>query len=128
MSEEHVLDILPAYVMGCLEKEESQAVAAHLDWCECCRVGYQAYSRILEDLPLRIALSEPPPEIREKILQRARQEGKLPQPASSNNRGKLRLQNALLAWFGLSVGYMLVAVYLNFTFWRRLRVLEESGG
>ena len=72
MTTDHVLDLLPAYAIECLDYEDRGIVDAHLQDCECCRNGLDAYSRVLEDLPLRIALIEPPPDIRLRLLEQAR--------------------------------------------------------
>lgn len=52
---DHVADALPAYVLGALEDDESQAVQAHLATCAACRSEHQR----LASLPAMLELVEP---------------------------------------------------------------------
>ena len=124
MSEKHVLDLLPAFVLGCLDEGECQVVNAHLDECECCRIGLQAYRCVLDDLPLRIALSEPPAEIRGQILRRAQQEGQLFRQASRPNPKRGGARRVVWVWMGLNLAFMVISTAVSLALWRRLNVLE----
>jgi len=45
--EAHVIDQLPAYALGCLERDEQQKVAAHLEQCSACREELRAYQDVV---------------------------------------------------------------------------------
>ena len=126
MPEQHVLDYLPAYVMGCMDETESQKVKAHLRECDHCRKGMRAYKRVLDDLPLRIALSEPPPGTREQILYRA---SKLLEPSISNNLILKRVPRThSLFQIGLLLNLLLIVISTisSLVLWRRLTTIENQ--
>jgi anti-sigma-K factor RskA len=70
-SEMHVLDWLPAYALGSLDEGERVQVEAHLVSCAECRRELEAYRAVVADLPLATPLREPPPRLRQAILQQA---------------------------------------------------------
>ena len=72
MIEGHVIDLLPAYALGCLDKEDDLLVAEHLAACKTCRREMDSYARLVADLPYAMRQSDPPPDLKEKILRRAR--------------------------------------------------------
>jgi anti-sigma-K factor RskA len=70
-SEIHVLDWLPAYALGCLDEGEKAQVEAHLASCALCQRELEVYRAVVAELPLATPLREPPPRLRQAILQKA---------------------------------------------------------
>jgi anti-sigma-K factor RskA len=66
--ENHVLDLLPAFVLGILTDEETNRVAEHLAGCETCRVEQTRLQQVADDLPLALAQTAPPSRVKEKLL------------------------------------------------------------
>lgn len=126
MQEEHVIDLLPAYAIGCLDGEDNKKVENHLESCDCCRSGLEAYSRVMDDLPLRIALSEPPGLIREKILQRIQQEGWNDYRRIKSARNPSRARWAVLLWMALSGVAMFVSILMNWSLWKKFKNFEQN--
>lgn len=124
MSEEHILELLPAYTVGCLDSIDLQKVNDHLDSCESCRMGLEAYRRVMDDLPLKIALCEPPSMIREKILLKAQQEEKIPNSQRISNNLHSRAREFVFAWIGGSTALLFVIVVLNLILWVRIQQIE----
>jgi anti-sigma-K factor RskA len=67
---EHPSDLLPGYTLDCLEAEEATAVARHLAACQLCRAEMEAYQSVAHQLALVAPSSEPPPELRQRLLAR----------------------------------------------------------
>lgn len=70
LSEEqnHVLDVLPAFVLGILTDEETNYVAEHLAGCETCQVELTHLQQVADDLPLALAQTAPPSRVKEKLM------------------------------------------------------------
>ena len=125
MIEGHVLDLLPAYALGCLDETEYLLVAEHLAACKTCRVEMDSYRTLVADLPFAMSESDPPFDLKEKILQRARAT-KLP----AVDAGRYPLWQRLLrlgttpAWSLVSLVLVLVLGASNLLLWARLNSLE----
>lgn len=116
-SEIHVLDCLPAYALGSLDAGEKVQVEEHLKGCAQCQRELEAYRVVVEELPLATPLADPPPRLRQAILDRASQTvQKADHPAKRSDHLSLldRLRKSLSApvpTWGL-VGALVVVVAL----------------
>jgi len=119
IGDKHVQDWLPAYALGSLDPAEKALVDAHLQGCPLCASELQAYRAVADQLPLAVTLREPPPGLRQAILDRAgRAERQAPvsgRPVRAAPGFFGRLREALLApipaW-GLVGAGLLAAVLL----------------
>jgi len=119
--EQHVLDLLPGYALDCLDVAEEMQVAEHLAVCSTCRHELESYRKLVEELPDAMAESEPPPSLRDRILQRAR-EGSASVLAPASKPAGWRL---LPAWSLLSLVVVLLLGTSNLLLWSRLNALER---
>lgn len=125
MPGDHIIELLGAYVAGCLDEGECQEVESHLETCENCRRGLEAYVRVLDDLPLRIALSEPPPDIREKIIERARTDIiTMSEPTAYRARPN-RVSKFVLVWMAINILYIFLSSVNSLIQYRRLNQVEK---
>ena len=125
MIEGHVIDLLPAYALGCLDKEDDLLVAEHLAACKSCRLEMDSYARLVADLPFAMRESDPPPDLKEKILRRARAADL---PAAGPSRPSLWFRlGATPAWSLLSLVLVLVLGASNLLLWGRLNSFETRG-
>lgn len=120
MNDQHVLDLLPAYALDCLDAEDKLLVSEHLATCNVCRNELKSYQGLVDDLPLAMAEGEPTPALRERILQRAREA----KPAPSR-RGWLARLSAMPSWTALSLVLILALGASNLLMWGRLNTLER---
>jgi len=88
---EHVLDELEAYALGALDRAEAEGIAQHLSTCASCRKDAAALAEIVDALPDTVALREPRPALRERLLQAARTETRLPLRGGVSRRWSLAL-------------------------------------
>ncbi len=73
MLEEHVTDLLPGYALGCLDEEDLLKVARHLPQCAACRNELSTYWAAADQLALAAPLHTPPPDLKNRMLQRVEQ-------------------------------------------------------
>ena len=66
----HVLELLPAYALNCLEEDEMRLVAEHLAACHFCRMELRAYQELTGQLALLAPEAAPPPELRYRLQER----------------------------------------------------------
>ena len=121
MIEQHVLDLIPGYALDCLDVEEEMQVAEHLATCSTCRLELDSYRLLVGELPEAMAMSEPPPNLRDRILQRAR-EGRAPTAVAAPKPAGWRL---LPAWSMLSLVVVVLLGASNLLLWSRLNALER---
>lgn len=126
MIEEHVFDLLPAYALGCLDREDDLRVAEHLAACKMCRGELEGYRSLVADLPFAVSESEPPPNLKETILQRARQtKGITPAEPKVAWWQRLPWLGAAPAWSMVSLVLILALGASNLLMWGRLGTLES---
>lgn len=128
VQEEHVLELLSAYALGCLDKAEAAQVEAHLVECETCRAELQAYRDIVDILPLAMTESKPPSSLKAEIMQRAREIKKAsdaPQREPWWERVTRFLRQGAPAWGLVSLVLILVLGANNLLLWQRVTRLEK---
>jgi anti-sigma-K factor RskA len=100
-------------------------VTEHLADCELCRAELKAFSGVVEDLPMALDMSIPRPELKTRIMNRARQSGHVAQkPASRWQSLWQALQHSAPAWGFASLALVLVLALSNLYFWQRLQQAE----
>jgi anti-sigma-K factor RskA len=128
-SEEHVLDLIPAYALDILDEQEQLQVAEHLASCESCRAELAPYQEVVDDLPLGMAISEPPAGLKEKVMAGAKKDTAPEQePLASSWWGRFTQSlRGAPAWGLASLVLILVLGASNLFLWGRLSALEQTG-
>jgi hypothetical protein len=102
---EHVLDDLEAYALGALDRADAERVAQHLATCASCRTDAAALAEVVGTLPDTVAVREPRPALRERLLQAARTESR-PAVSAPSHRwplGSVRPWRLAIAAFSAAV-------------------------
>ena len=123
---EHVFDLLPAYALGSLDEDEKRIVRDHLDVCEVCSAELSSYAKVIDDLPLAMLESAPPPELKTKIMSQIKKEVVLPQPEPKRSWWQQFSQAFTPAWGLASLVLILVLVVSNVFLWQQVRTLENT--
>ena len=97
MSEDRFEELLGPYLLGELSVEEERELEHHLEECSECR-GELARARQTHDLLRELAVGGPPPELKARVLARAR--GEIP----AHSRGGWRL------WVPVAAALLLAAI------------------
>ncbi|MEW5960548.1 MAG: anti-sigma factor [Chloroflexota bacterium] len=126
--DEHVLDLLPAYALDCLDEDEAIQVAEHLAACSECQAELQVYQATLAQLALAAPDAAPPPALKELLMARI-------QPAQWPGVGSPQLpwrqslamlmRRTTPAW-GVAGLVLIVALAVgNLWLWQRVNQLEN---
>ena len=75
---EHVLDELDAYALGALDRADAERVAQHISTCASCRNEAAALAEVVGAIPDTVALRDPRPALRERLLESATAEARSP--------------------------------------------------
>lgn len=75
-------DELAAYMLGSLEAGEAATFEQHLASCERCQARERWLRASVEVLPSSVEQMEPPPALRERLMEIVREEGEVPQDAT----------------------------------------------
>ena len=66
--ENHVIDLLPAYVLEALTDEETSRVAEHLASCQSCQAEYHDLQMVADEIPLALVQTAPPARVKEQLM------------------------------------------------------------
>jgi anti-sigma-K factor RskA len=66
--ENHVIDMLPGYVVDALTDEETGQVAKHLAGCQSCQAEFARLQQVADDLPLALVQTAPPPRVKDQLM------------------------------------------------------------
>jgi anti-sigma-K factor RskA len=100
---EHVLDELEAYALGALDPTDAERVAQHLATCASCRADAAALGEVVGALPDTVALREPRPVLRERLLAAARADVPSPPRQPTWSFGRVRVWPMLIAGLASAV-------------------------
>lgn len=123
MSDEHVLDALPAYAVGSLDADEIQRVEEHLSSCWICRGESDSLQTAADQLAFAAPLTAPSPELKERLMQRV-QATHPKQRFLAQAPKRLWLERLLPAWGVASLCLLVVLAGSNLLLWQRLNQME----
>lgn len=75
-ADEHVLDLIPEYALGCLSAEEMALVERHLSACADCLAELDSYRRVVMELGAAVPSITPPAALKTRLME------SLPAPAT----------------------------------------------
>lgn len=133
-TEMHVLELLPAYALDCLDEEETTTVSEHLARCPACQAEFQAYQAVADQLAVAAPEAAPPPRLKRQILERVEPPRPLPvaEPRPSWWQQLAGLfQHAAPAWGAVALLLVVVLAASNLWLWQRLdgaSTMTTSGG
>ena len=67
-SHQEMIDLLPAYALGCLDEAEVAEVTAHLESCPVCQEELAAFAGVTDALAMAVPLTDPPANLKNRLL------------------------------------------------------------
>jgi anti-sigma-K factor RskA len=127
---EHVTELIPGYALDCLDESEMELVSAHLGTCDICRAELRAYQVIADQLPLGAPVVEPPPYVKEKLMERVRSSSQprhVQASGSSWREGFSRLlRRSAPVWSLVSLALIVILGASNLFLWRQVNQLNTA--
>jgi anti-sigma-K factor RskA len=122
-NETHVLDLLPAYVLGGLDAEEASRVEEHLSSCLICRDESNAFQTAADQLSFAAPEAVPSSDLKDRLMQRV--QATRPQPRTpAQIPSRSWLERLLPVWSLASLFLIFVLAGFNLFLWQRLNRLE----
>lgn len=121
MNNRHVLDDIPAYVLGALSEPEQRRVEKHLSGCNECRLELVSYQQVVENLPVSATQHTPPLRLRATILQKAAHPQNEVLSSIKNRFAYLLRPLASPVWGGVSLVLIVMLGVSNLLFWQQNR-------
>lgn len=118
----HILELLPAYVLGSLDDAEARLVSEHLAGCHMCRAELSAYQNVANQLAFAAPEVFPSQNLKSRLIERIQDLKPAPPQRLGLNRRFVPV--------GTMIGALLILVLLvsNILFWQRLNHLEVLAG
>jgi anti-sigma-K factor RskA len=117
----HVIELLPAYTLDCLDEEDMLLVTEHLAVCPTCRAELISYQGVADRLAMAVPCSEPPADLRGRLMARALPTRpraiSQPRPAWWQQLGQV-LQHP--AWGVASLALILALAVSNVLLWQQV--------
>ena len=121
----HVLDLLPAYVLGSLEADETRRVEAHLSSCLICRNESHAFQSTADQLSLVAPFAVPSPDLKNRLMQRVQATRPQPRPAAQTP-ARSWLERLLPVWSFASLFLIFALAGFNLFLWQRFSQREVA--
>jgi anti-sigma-K factor RskA len=122
----HILNLLPAYALDCLDEEERMSVSDHLAICPKCWDELQAYLAVTEQLALATPDDAiPPVELKQRLTNRIQASSQaMPAPSPWTSWGQslqhLLTWQPLSAWSVAGLALILILLAGNLLLWQQL--------
>jgi len=128
IADQHVLDLLPAYALDCLDEDEAIYVSEHLVTCPKCNSELKVYQQIADNLPLAVPMVDPPANVKRKLMERVKSDS----PGINTQSLRPQRKNPLSGIFqriapGLALASLVIIIALissNILLWSRMSRLN----
>jgi len=119
---EHIAELIPAYALDSLDKDEAAPVQAHLEQCENCRAELRAYQAIASGLAGAVPQYDPPARVKAALFERV--EAAPARPAAPAPLPQQAPRRAVSLWAVAGLAALLVLLAGNLLLWREVNALR----
>jgi anti-sigma-K factor RskA len=111
--ENHVIDMLPDFVLEVLSDDETNQVIDHLSGCPTCQAELARLQRVADEIPLALVQTSPPPALKSRLMEAIHAKQEFWQKLGQSLRMPLP-----------AIGLALIAILAlgNLLLWRQLNV------
>ena len=127
--ENHVVELLPGFALGILDEKETESVVDHLGACAVCRAELSSYQQVTQSLGFAAPLVEPPPDLKQKVLQRFQANSAMELDKRSRQTAPARrsfLKKYLFSWQPFVALLVLALFSSNLLLWRQVSQLKAA--
>ncbi len=122
---DHILDLIPEYILNCLDETETVQVYTHLANCSACREEVRQYETLAAQMPLAVPQIAPPDALRTRLLQSVKpvaSQAKNITPAPHFSFWQWLQQVRFPALAGVSL--IIILAFSNFFLWQQVDTLH----
>jgi anti-sigma-K factor RskA len=125
MDKSHVIDDIPAYVLGAMDVEELNRIGKHISQCFTCRKELESYQVVVDNLPSVLPQHNPPAGLRTTILQNVSHSTEGTPPSVLARLRKLLNPFSTPVWGGVSLILIFFLGMSNLYFFQQTRVVKQ---
>ena len=117
---DQILEMLPAYALGCLDQEEAVMVSEHISTCTKCNGQFLGYRSTVDTMAYGAPAVFPPDSLKQKLMQRIQTTAEKPsvsQPATKHRKLKSLWQSLSPAWAFASLALIVSLSVINLLQW-----------
>jgi len=120
----HVIELLPAYTLDCLDEEDMLLVTEHLAVCPTCRAELTSYQGVVDQLAMAVPCNEPPADLRRRLMTHVQPPRpraiSQPRPAWWQQLGRSLRALQHPAWGVASLALILALAVSNVLLWQQV--------
>lgn len=129
-AEAHVIDLLPAYALDCLDEAEVVLVSEHLARCPDCQAEWRAYQQTVDQLVLAGPEAAPSPALKVRLMDRIKPADR-PVPPRQSSLSRWSWLESFMGRFGpglVAAGLVLILLLglSDVWLWQQLNQLEAA--
>jgi anti-sigma-K factor RskA len=127
--EQHVLELIPAYALNCLDEADQRIADDHLAKCTTCQAELRAYREVVGQLASVVPQVQPRAELKGEVVYQIKE--RLPAGAAENKVSWKERLAAFFpqpsAWAYLGAVVIIVLVISNLLLWNQTRSFHPAG-
>jgi anti-sigma-K factor RskA len=126
---DQILEMLPAYALGCLDEDEAELVSEHIATCTKCNGQFLEYRITADAMAYGAPAVCPPDSLEQKLMQRIQTTAKIPsvsQPATKHRKLKSLWQSLSPAWAFASLALIVSLSVINLLQWHHTQKLHKE--
>ena len=125
-SAKHPIDLIPAFILGCLNAVETQSLSHHIHSCKACRKEVAAYQSIVFQLGHSVPTVEPPAHIKSAVLYETKASQHENRTTYHTKRRRFDFGFFTPAWSAAAAILIIVLGAGNLLLWDRVRHLRHE--
>ena len=129
MKHDQILEMLPAYALGCLDEEESVMVSEHIEICAKCNGQFLEYRSTVDAMAYGAPVVSPSDSLKQKLMQRIQitaEKTSVSQPAIKHRKLKSLWQSLSPAWAFASLALIVSLTVVNLLQWNHTQNLQKE--
>ena len=126
---DQILEMLPAYALGCLDEEEAELVSEHIETCAKCNGQFLEYRSTVDAMAYGAPGVYPPDSLKQKLMQKIQTTAEKPsvsQPAIKHRKLKSLWQSLSPAWAFASLALIVSLSVINLLQWNHTQKLQKE--
>jgi len=126
---DQILEMLPAYALGCLDEDEAELVSEHIAACAKCNRQFLKYRSTVDAMAYGAPAASPPDSLEQKLMQRIQTTAEKPsvsQPAIKHRKIKSLWHSLSPTWAFAGLVLIVSLSVINLLQWHHTQKLQKE--